>query len=69
MPKVPIVCCGGPYDGRVFYLEDPEPLIPDSSLDLPGWWTRDKEPSLSGQGYYQLESPTAMRWREDPATP
>jgi hypothetical protein len=67
--KVPIVCRGGPFDGDVFELEAPYPLVPDSSLDLPGWFTRDREPKIAGQGYYQVDSPTEMIWVEEPRTP
>ena len=69
MPKVPIVAVGGPFDGRTFLLEEPYPLIPDSSLDLPGWFTADKEPSVPGQGYYMLVTPATMAWQPDPRTP
>ena len=67
--KVPIVCRGGPFDGDVFELEAPYPLIPDSSLDEGGWFTKSKEPSVSGQGYYQVTTPTEMIWVEEPGTP
>ena len=56
----------GPTIAAISRLEAPRPLIPDSSLDEPGWWTDDKEPSVTGQGYYQLDTPTTMVWRQIP---
>lgn len=69
MPKVPIQARGGPFDGMSFELEAPYVLTPDSSLDLPGWFTRDDEPKVSGMGYYQVDSPTTMTWVDEPTTP
>jgi hypothetical protein len=69
MPKVPIIARGGPFDGDVFELEAPYVLTPDSSLDEPGWFTRDAEPRISGQGYYQVTTPTEMEWVPEPRTP
>lgn len=69
MAKVPIQCVGGPLDGSVVELEAPFVLTPDSSLDLPGWFTRDTEPKISGQGYYAVDSPETMRWVPEPRTP
>lgn len=69
MMKVPITAVGGPFDGQIFELEEPYFLIPDCSCDAPGWVTRDTEPSVSGQRYYVVETPTTMTWRENSQTP
>ncbi len=69
MPKVQIQCVGGPLDGQVFQLEQPYILVPDDSLELPGWFTKDTEPKVSGQGYYAVDSPETMEWIPEPGTP
>jgi len=69
MAKVPIRAIGGPFDGRDFELEAPYFLIPDCSSDEPGWFTRDDEPKVSGQGYYQVDTATTMRWKPNRTTP
>lgn len=69
MGLVPVVALQGPYDGRIFHVLPMYPLIPDSSLDEPGWWTDTDLPMISGQGYYVAHSPTEILWVEDHTIP
>lgn len=65
MPLVSVTALGGPFDGQVFQVEAPRPLIPDSSLDEPGWWTDTWLPRVAEQGFYWLLDPETIVWEEE----